>query len=71
MTLIPVCDPEISPASKTIDVNEGGSYTIEFIEDNSTDIRRCYYISETISGSFDVIKNDINEMSLFVLPFIF
>lgn len=59
--LILVSEPEISPASKTIDINEGGSYTIQYIENNTTDIRRCFYLSETISGSFDVVKPETND----------
>lgn len=63
---VTACEPEIQPPSKTIDINEGGSYTIEFKEDNTTDIRKCYYISETISGSFDVIKQETNNANQFV-----
>lgn len=58
--LISASEVQISPESKIIDVNEGKSYTIEFIEDNSTDIRECYYISEKISGYFPVVKKDSN-----------
>lgn len=58
---------QVSPSSKTVDVNEGGSYSIQFIEDDSTDIRTCYYISATISGSFEVVKSSNETGSTYYL----
>lgn len=64
--LLLVSEPEISPSSKIIDVNEDGSYSIEFIENNTTDIRQCFYLSDTISGSFDVVKPETNDTKITV-----